>query len=416
MSPKKKNDDYKKEWIRSLLSLNISHLHDASNFFALIKRELEKSDPKINDIKNFSKAASFHYRSIFEELKNSIKSFEDINFSKTIPNQIQLLYQKDKLNLNDLLEIELFQISQFQRLKFFNSLGADGAFIKGNFHLLSKLLINLVENAMKYSEKDVDIFLSDERDFWQLKILSRDKAIPEDIITKTNHKNIGHGLGSAKEIMDFHEAKISISSLETQGSSISLFFPKYRARKDLVDFHSESKAWRKSVLHKKFFILIFSFLILLSLSIFQFSVKINLSKKDLKTLYPSEKNTYIDSIQTWNHLKQLDIYTQNDLEKAKGLSEIFFDLPAIDYLLAEIYKKQSAYHLYIFHSVRGFLMLIKTPFHSSKEKLLIENICPIDFKNDCLESPKFKELMHPENDLDLLIDLKNREIGLDLNF
>ena len=52
----------------AVISLNISHLHDAANFFALIKNQIERGED-LDELRKFSKGAAYHFRSLFEELK-----------------------------------------------------------------------------------------------------------------------------------------------------------------------------------------------------------------------------------------------------------------------------------------------------------------------------------------------------------
>lgn len=383
----KKNKTLKKNpFLKSFLALNISHLHDAANLFGLIKRELDKDEPNLKELKNFSKGASFHYRAIFEELKNSVSCLDEVDLSNLKTNPISLLYKLEKMNLKDLLEMELLQISQFKRLEFQDEVKLDEAFINGSFHLLSKLLINLVENSLKYSRDKVLISLKDEENFWLVKISTEYESIPENILDSNHHKNLGHGLSSAREIIDFHAANIYISSLEGLGSSISLLFPKYKFKKN----KNQSKLFLKNTFFKKpdrkLVLSLFVILFLGSANLIQTFNRQNLSKIPLNRLYRKNEFKYLEAIKTWESLKNKEFYSQDDLNQALELSHKFYDIASFDFLLADIYKKKSAYLLYTYHSSKGLIMLLKSPFFSSKEKLLLENLCEIDFETKCFES------------------------------
>ncbi len=217
-----------KNYINSLIALNLSHLHDAANFFALIKSSIYNQDTE--NSYNFAKGAAFHFQSLFEELKNNLIAFENSNEDFDFYKNFDLLYKKETIDLKDLLELELFQLSNFNRIKFSNCSQNEHALIAGNFNLVSKALINLIENALKYTEDEIKIELKDRSRHWQIRISSFGKAMPQEVVNKLKNASFqnadGHGLSGLSSIMLFHQGKIEIDTFAGEGSSINLLFPK----------------------------------------------------------------------------------------------------------------------------------------------------------------------------------------------
>lgn len=221
-SSKIKND---RKYLSSILALNISHIHDAANFFTLIKNRVEEKDAQ-----DFAKGASYHFRALFEELKQHKTNFDDLGL-----NQMQLLYRKENIDLKDLLELELLQLSSstYKRIIIQDKSLAEHAIISGNFSLLSKAILNLVENAIKHTEKQIKLELSDKDHYWQIRINSYGKSIPDSLVSEIASKeisNLGHGLSSLAQIVDYHGAELEIDTFAGEGTCISIKFPKYNSR------------------------------------------------------------------------------------------------------------------------------------------------------------------------------------------
>ncbi len=219
-----------KNYLSSLLALNISHLHDAANFFALIKNQTQDSN-----LQNFAKGASFHFRSLFEELDQSKKNFDEMDSNQIQENHLALLYPKEAIDLKDILQLELLQLSSStdNRLEIIDKSNTEHALSYGNFSLLSKAILNLVENALKYTEKPIKLELNDGGNSWQIKVSSYGKSIPESLANAINNQindspSNGHGLNSLNQIMLFHNAELIIDTLADEGTSIRLIFKKYQ--------------------------------------------------------------------------------------------------------------------------------------------------------------------------------------------
>ena len=235
-------------YLNSILALNVSHLHDAANFFNLQKNSSQDllnivdknfaAIEQIQNINNISRGASYHFRSVFDELKKSIAIFSDLDLYDLTNNELDILYRKEVIDIKDLLELELFQISNFKRLTISDTTRDSHALIVGNFQLLSKCLLNLIENALKYCDGDIKLELTSLANTWQVKIKSFGKPLPDEVIatlmgSQNRNRNsfvsdsaLGHGLSSLIGIMQFHQAKIDVLSAEN-GNIITLSFKKH---------------------------------------------------------------------------------------------------------------------------------------------------------------------------------------------
>lgn len=240
---KKEKDEYKKSYkqmIENFLSLNVTHLHDSANLFNLIK-----NNSKEQNIINFATGSAYHFRSIFNSLKKSILQVRDYDPDELNNSSLYKLIEKEEVDLKDLINIELFQLGNFSQIKIEDNTSSQYALTHGNFELLSKVFLNLVENALKYSDREIKISLNDETDLFTVRIMSFGKSISEDISLRINNKIYddikGHGLSSLVDIMNYHDANIHITSLPNEGSSINLEFKKAKNTMQRKEFVIEEK-------------------------------------------------------------------------------------------------------------------------------------------------------------------------------
>jgi signal transduction histidine kinase len=107
----------------------------------------------------------------------------------------------------------------------------------GKEHLLKSVLINLMDNACKFSgNKTADVSLDIELNTIKLTVSDNGIGIPDEylnnifkpLLRAENAKRIpGHGLGLAlaKKIVELHRGDIQISTAVNKGTTISLKFP-----------------------------------------------------------------------------------------------------------------------------------------------------------------------------------------------
>lgn len=297
-SYRRKHNAYKAK-MASLLALNISHLHDAANFFSLIKNQTQEEDAG-----SFARGASFHFRSIFDELRKSSLMLDGDDREG-----IELLYSKEVIDLKDLLELELLQLGHANRIEVENKVSAEHVLTEGNFSLLSKMLLNLVENALKYTDKQVKIKLSDEGSKWQIRVSSFGKSIPEELAREINSSisvGTGHGLSSLQDVMQFHNAQVEIDTLAGEGSSIRLIFEKYSNKESIA---TAKKKPTKNLITKTMAVV--SFLVLITVLI----ITINYNKGICLDYAKEIEAKYLDD--------ELELKHERCLEALASMQESF---------------------------------------------------------------------------------------------
>ncbi len=286
--------------VDALVSLNISHLHDASNFFALLKNQIETGED-LDQVKRFSKGAAYHFRALFEELKASKELL-----SQSEGCELSTLYSKEIIDLKDLLELELLENN---RINLIDQCLEERALIEANFGLLTKLIINIVENALKYSKSNIDLELSSKANNYQLKIKSYGANIPENLANDLKSSR-GHGLSSSASILAFHSAKIEINSLVSEGTSITISFNKTQEQKVKV-----KKPKKRQELSRFSFVSIMALAIFLSLC----SLKTGFEEQNIRKNAERRSSTQVSFKQ---ELKELNYAYLSNQDSELKLNQI----------------------------------------------------------------------------------------------
>ena len=110
--------------------------------------------------------------------------------------------------------------------------GTGKAFVKGDYDRLKQVLVNLLDNAIKYSEKGdgITVTCSNENGFITTVVADTGPGIPNNDLGKIfekkyqgNNAKKGTGLGLAisKEIIELHSGEIDISS-GNKGTSVTI--------------------------------------------------------------------------------------------------------------------------------------------------------------------------------------------------
>lgn len=223
------------EQLRREFTANVSHelktpLHSISGYAEIIKSDLISPE----DIKPFASK-------IYSEAQRMIQLVEDIiNLSHLDEGadsmsfedcDLYLMAQDTVANLSS--EADASDITV--------TLSGDPAVIKGVPHMLSGIIYNLCDNAIKYNRPGGKVNI-DIRDLASSAILSvRDTGIgipPEHQnriferfyrVDKSHSKEVGGtglGLSIVKHAAKIHGAKVSVESTPGEGTCISLEFPK----------------------------------------------------------------------------------------------------------------------------------------------------------------------------------------------
>ena len=150
-------------------------------------------------------------------------------------------YRFSSVNINVLVE-EVFNSYQFhlQNNGFKFSPGKSIPEIQADSEAISEAVINLIDNAIKYSkdQKEINILTGTELDYIFIEVEDKGIGISDENQKKIfdkfyrvsdglihNTKGTGLGLTLVKHIVDAHNGKIKVKSKLTEGSSFILRFP-----------------------------------------------------------------------------------------------------------------------------------------------------------------------------------------------
>jgi two-component system, OmpR family, sensor histidine kinase ArlS len=109
--------------------------------------------------------------------------------------------------------------------------------INGNLDLLEIAFRNLIDNALKFSNDEIEVMVAITDKYINIRIIDHGIGIPSDEYAEipkpfergTNARFIGGfgvGLSIVKQIIELHSAEINITSKENVGTSIELVFIK----------------------------------------------------------------------------------------------------------------------------------------------------------------------------------------------
>ncbi len=161
-----------------------------------------------------------------------------LRISKLEKNELDL--QKERIKLHNVVEDAISHISLIveDRNGYVKThFGALKSSILGNESHLTNVIVNLLDNAIKYSEEEpkIDVFTENVKNSIVLKIrdqgMGMTKSVQKKIFEKFYrehtgdvHNVKGHGLGLAyvKRILDDHDAEIYVESEKGKGSTFTL--------------------------------------------------------------------------------------------------------------------------------------------------------------------------------------------------
>jgi len=164
-------------------------------------------------------------------------------------------FAKEEQNLTDLLGNIYGPLKgQFGHIRRFEKNIEPDLYIAGDKTALVSIFTNLIENAVKYSEKGDDIKLWAAREKEGIKVKVQDTGIGigekerkrvfqkfyrignED--TRTT-KGTGLGLFIVKELVERHKGRIQVKENQPKGSVFVVSFPKYIRKTPLVEHKSD---------------------------------------------------------------------------------------------------------------------------------------------------------------------------------
>lgn len=184
-----------------------------------------------------------------EVLKELLKSnLEEIDRMSNIVNNLLLLAKTDikmhvefaNVRLNDIIEEKFRQIKNLAELKGINIRleKNEAVVVKGDSVKIRQIVLNLLENAIKYTDKDGTVSISLERcnDNALIKITDTGIGIPEEDIPyifdrfyrvdkARTEGGTGLGLSICKDMVTFHNGRIEVKSKVGEGSTFSVYLP-----------------------------------------------------------------------------------------------------------------------------------------------------------------------------------------------
>ncbi len=213
--------------------------HEFKTPIATINLALDAlNNPKVSENKDFIKR---YHQMIREENKRMHAQVENVlRISKLEKNELNL--PKEPIDLHGIIEDAMSHVSLIveDRGGYINTqFNADYTMINGNELHLTNVLVNILDNAIKYSKEAPKITIStkNEKDFIVVSIsdqgIGMSKTAQKQIFEKFYrehtgdiHNVKGHGLGLAyvKKILDYHHAKIAVESEKDKGTTITIKF------------------------------------------------------------------------------------------------------------------------------------------------------------------------------------------------
>ncbi|MFC7358561.1 sensor histidine kinase [Jejudonia soesokkakensis] len=208
--------------------------HEFKTPIATINLALDAlKNPKVKDNQEF---LSRYLGMIRDENKRMHAQVENVlRISKLEKNELDL--PKERIKLHDVVEDAISHVSLIVEDKggyVKTHFGALKSSVLGNESHLTNVIVNLLDNAIKYSEDSpkIDVFTENAKNAIFVKIrdqgIGMSKAVQKKIFEKFYrehtgdiHNVKGHGLGLAyvKRILDDHDAQIYVESDKDKGST-----------------------------------------------------------------------------------------------------------------------------------------------------------------------------------------------------
>ena len=152
----------------------------------------------------------------------------------------ELNIEKTKQDINEIIDLAISHVSLIVENKNGNIItekNANKSIVSGNETHLINVLVNILDNAIKYNDNSPEILITTENIGSRLLIKVKDngigmsKAVQSKIFEKFYRKQTGdlhdvkgHGLGLAyvKKIITFHNGNISVDSVIDEGSTFTI--------------------------------------------------------------------------------------------------------------------------------------------------------------------------------------------------
>lgn len=222
---------------RQEFSANVSHelktpLTSISGYAEMMENGMVAS---MDDIRKFS-------GSIHKEALRLIALIEDIIRLSRIEEEAKEPQSLEPVELDDLCEAVLESLEPVaKKAEVSLHLETCPAVLLGEDGMLSELVYNLCENAIKYNHPDGNVWLRLSQDDKEIEICVKDDGIgiPEESrlrvferfyrVDKSHSKQIGGtglGLSIVKHVVEYHHGRVELNSALGVGTEIRVFLPK----------------------------------------------------------------------------------------------------------------------------------------------------------------------------------------------
>lgn len=221
--------------------------HELRTPLTILRGEIEVAlkKPRDND----------EYTGILKGSLEEVKRLQNIVESLLMLSQYEnkkLVIRADKINLNELL-IDAVSKSRFIASKKniiiilkLDEDNHDGLFIRGDYQKLLNVFLNLLDNAVKYSNEnsvinchtgpgsagtDATVSIQDEGigiSEESLKSIFKRFYRADESRTRGESYSLGLGLSIIKAVIYSHGGRIEVSSRENEGSTFTVFIPLFR--------------------------------------------------------------------------------------------------------------------------------------------------------------------------------------------
>lgn len=225
----------KAQQLRREFTANVSHelktpLHTIAGCAELMSNNMVKSE----DVSEFA-------NKIYTQAQRMITLVEDIINLSHLDEGVENM-KKEQVNLLDTAnDVALSLSNEATQADVKISVSGDSAVISGYPAMLTQIIYNLCDNAIKYNRADgkVDITVVDSGEAATLTVADTGIGIPKEhidriferfyCVDKSRSKQIGGtglGLSIVKHAAMLHNASITTESVVSQGTTITVTFPK----------------------------------------------------------------------------------------------------------------------------------------------------------------------------------------------
>ncbi len=232
-------------------------LHDITEFRKLEKIKKDFVVNVSHELRTPLTAIKGYVETLEEEIKGSSKHYLDIIKKHTerlinIVSDLLLLSEleekgltqiKEKMNLEEMAEnvCKIFEQKAKEKNLKLNLICESKPVIKGDPFKLEQMFINLIDNAIKYTEKgEISILLKRTDKEIIVKVKDTGIGIPEEhldriferfyVVDKSRSKKLGGtglGLSIVKHIVLLHNGRIDVKSIPDKGTEFTITFPAY---------------------------------------------------------------------------------------------------------------------------------------------------------------------------------------------